>query len=265
MGNIYFTCSFDDGHITDMRLAELLAKYNLKGTFYIPQACNLFSNSLSESQIRELSGSIEVGGHTMSHQVLTHISNEKAETEISNCKRWLEDVTGKPVLSFCPPVGRFNRHHIAAQQKAGFTAMRTVEMLSHSFQGIKKIDDFVILPTTCQVFNHSGMAYVRNNVKRMQFVKFPSLWRFFNADWEMMSRNYINHLCEASRRQNKPVYFHLWGHSWEIAARSLWNSLERFFNHISEIPEITPITNAELANITRQTNLRHETKALVVE
>jgi len=249
-----------------MRLAELLGKYNLKGTFYIPRACNLFSTSLSESQIRDLSGSIEVGGHTMSHLILTHISHEKAQQEISNCKKWLEDVTGKTVSSFCPPVGRFNRYHIAAQQKAGFTAMRTVEMLSHSFQGIKKIDDFVILPTTCQVFNHTGMAYVRNNVKRMQFVKFPSLWRFFNADWEMMSRNYINYLCEVSHRNNQqPVYFHLWGHSWEITARSLWNPLERFFKHISEIPEITPITNAGLANITRQTNLQHETKALIAE
>ena len=115
MGNIYFTCSFDDGHITDMRLAELLGKYNLKGTFYMQKACNIFSSSLTESQIRELSGSIEVGGHTMSHQVLTHISYDKAQLEISNCKKWLEDVTGKAVSSFCPPVGRFNRHHITVQ------------------------------------------------------------------------------------------------------------------------------------------------------
>jgi hypothetical protein len=248
-----------------MRLAELLAKYNLKGTFYIPQACNLFSSSLSESQIRELSGSIEVGGHTMSHQVLTHISHDKAQQEISNCKKWLEDVTGKAVSSFCPPVGRFNRYHIAVQKKAGFTSMRTVEMLSHSFHGIKKVDDFVILPTSCQVFNHTGMAYVRNNVKRMQFVKFPSLWKFFDANWEMMSRNYINYLCEASRRNNKAVYFHLWGHSWEIAARSLWSSLERFFNHISEIEEIIPVTNAELANIARQDQLHEQPKVLVAE
>lgn len=262
MGNIYFTCSFDDGNIADLRLAELLSKYNLKGTFYIPQECNLFSNSLSESQIRELSGSIEVGGHTMSHQVLTHISYERAQSEISNCKKWLEDVTGKAISSFCPPVGRFNRYHIAAQQEAGFTSMRTVEMLSHSLEGIKKIHDFVILPTSCQVFNHTGMAYVRNNVKRMQFVKFPSLWRFFDANWEMMSRNYINHLCEVSRRHNKAVYFHLWGHSWEIAARSLWNSLERFFSHISEIEEIVPITNAELANIARQCLTQNEKREM---
>ena len=201
----------------------------------------------------------------MSHQILTHISYERAQLEISDCKKWLEDVTGKAVSSFCPPVGRFNRFHITAQQKAGFTAMRTVEMLSHSFEGIKKIHDFVILPTSCQVFNHTGMAYVRNNVKRMQFVQFPSLWRFFDHNWEMMSRNYINHLCEVSLKHNKTLYFHLWGHSWEIAACSLWNSLERFLKHISEIEEFIPVTNAGLANIARQRQLHEQPNVLVAE
>jgi hypothetical protein len=57
----------------------------------------------------------------------------------------------------------------------------------------------------------------------------------------------------------------LWGHSWEIAARSLWSSLERFFNHISEIEEIIPVTNAELANIARQDQLHEQPKVLVAE
>jgi peptidoglycan/xylan/chitin deacetylase (PgdA/CDA1 family) len=229
-----------------------LRKYNLKGTFYVPRACNLFSNSLSENEIRELSGLVEIGGHTMSHQVLTTLTFEKAHAEIYDCKTWLEDVTGKAVYSFCPPVGRFNKYHISAQQEAGFTSMRTVEMLSYSFQKIKKIRDFVILPTTCQVYNHTGMAYVRNNVKRMKFLNYPSLWRLFDSNWESMSRNYMNYLCEVSLKQHATLYFHLWGHSWEINNYSLWSSLERFFKAISEIDGIEFLNNAELAGIARK-------------
>ncbi len=36
MNKVYFTTSWDDGSIYDMRLAELLLKYGLKATFYIP-------------------------------------------------------------------------------------------------------------------------------------------------------------------------------------------------------------------------------------
>ena len=32
------TTSWDDGHPLDFKLAELLNKYNLKGTFYIPRS-----------------------------------------------------------------------------------------------------------------------------------------------------------------------------------------------------------------------------------
>ena len=30
------TTSWDDGHPLDLRVAELLAKYGLQGTFYVP-------------------------------------------------------------------------------------------------------------------------------------------------------------------------------------------------------------------------------------
>ena len=95
--------------------------------------------------------------------------------------------------------------------------MRTVEMLSFSLQKIKQACDFVILPTTCQVYNHTGMAYVRNNIKRMKFENYSPFLKLFNPNWEAMSRNYINYLHHASERHPADFYFHLWGHSWEIS------------------------------------------------
>src|SRR4051794_21779274 len=35
---VFITTSWDDGHPLDIRIAELLAKYDLPGTFYIPRA-----------------------------------------------------------------------------------------------------------------------------------------------------------------------------------------------------------------------------------
>jgi peptidoglycan/xylan/chitin deacetylase (PgdA/CDA1 family) len=249
LGKFYFTCSFDDGDIADLRLAELLSKYNLKGTFYIPQSCETVSKSLNESQIKNLSELVEIGGHTISHQVLTLTTKEKARLEIINCKSWLENVTGKPVHSFCPPTGRFNSHHISFQQEAGFKSMRTIEMLSYSFQQIKSIGEFVILPTTTQVYHHTKKAYLNNSIKRLNFRSFPLFSRLFNLDWEEMSYNYISHLNENYGSRNIDYFLHLWGHSWEIEKYSLWTSLERILKKLSEIKGIIPCDNTELSEI----------------
>ena len=223
----------------------------MKGTFYIPQTCDLVSKSLSENQIRDLSNLVEIGGHTISHQVLTHTTYERARLEIYNCKSWLENITGKSVQSFCPPTGRFNRHHVSLQQEAGFRSMRTVEMLSYSLRQIKKLNDFVVLPTTSQVYNHTNMAYLKNCTKRLKFGNYPAFLKLFDSDWEAMSKNYITWLNKISEGKSVEYYFHLWGHSWEIEKYSLWNSLERVFKDMSGIEDLIVCDNSELAEIVR--------------
>lgn len=251
MRKIYFTCSFDDGDVADLRLADLLNKYDLKATLYVPQSCELVSKSLNEQQIRSLSDIVEIGGHTMSHQVLTEATYQHARDEIVNCKNWLEDVIGKEVQSFCPPTGRFKKNHISVQREAGFRAMRTVEMLAYSIKEIKKIDDIVVLPTTCQVYNHKKIAYQRNRFKRFKFGYDPVFKKVYNSDWEVMSRNYITCLDEISKPGKGSYYFHLWGHSWEIESYSLWEGLERIFQRLKKIEGLITCDNAELAEIVR--------------
>lgn len=248
---IYFTCSFDDGDVNDLRLAELLQKYNLKGTFYIPRTCDLVTKILTDEQIRQLSGVAEIGGHTISHQVLTHITDERAEQEIVDCKSWLEDVTGKEVPAFCPPTGRFSKQHILFQKKAGFRVMRTVEMLSYSLKKIEHTNDFVILPTTSQVYNHTKMAYLKNAAKRFKFGRYSLFGKLYNPDWEVMSNNYISYLNEIAEAGNAAYFFHLWGHSWEIEKYSLWNGLEKLFRRLSEMESIVACDNTTLSEIVR--------------
>jgi hypothetical protein len=247
LGKIYFTCSFDDGDVADLKLAELLLKYNLKGTFYIPQNCDLVSKSLSERQIRQLSNIVEIGGHTMTHQVLTHISYERCRWEIFNCKCWLENTTGKPVYTFCPPTGRFNKQHISFQKEAGYTSMRTVEMLRYSLT-TSNSNEFVILPTTIQVYNHSQLNYFKNSLKRFKLGGSIELFKSYHPEWQVMSKNFLNRINKNLFNGNTDYYFHLWGHSWEIEKYSLWNSLEIFLKDISEAKNMIFCTNSELAD-----------------
>lgn len=250
MRKIYFTCSFDDGDVADLRLAELLLKYNLKGTFYIPKTCNLVSKSLSEPQIHHLSNVVEVGGHTMSHRVLTHITYEKCRSEIFNCKAWLEDTTGKPVHTFCPPTGRFNNRHISLQKEAGFTSMRTVEMLRYSLK-INEAKEFIVLPTTIQVYNHAQSSYLKNSLKRFQINSCIEVFKRYHSEWQVMGAKFIDQINQGLGNKGTDYYFHLWGHSWEIEKYSLWHSLEIFFKNINAMPNMIFCTNSELAEIIR--------------
>lgn len=248
---IYFTCSFDDGDVYDLRLTELLVKYKLRGTLYIPRFCDLVSANLSSGQIRELSAVVEIGGHTLNHQVLTRIQNNTAQQEIFGCKSWLEDITGNPVTSFCPPTGRFNKYHIEQQRAAGFKLMRTVEMLSYSLSSHKQIGDFVVMPTTVQSYDHQKIAYLRNSFKRFRFNHYFLLEKLFEPDWEVMSEAFLAYLEKFSALNRQPVVFHLWGHSWEIEKYALWNRLERFFSRISQLDNIVTCDNKGLSEYVR--------------
>jgi len=64
MGSLkLITTSWDDGHPKDFKIAELLDKYNLQATFYIPKE-NAEHEVMKEERILELSKKYEIGGHT---------------------------------------------------------------------------------------------------------------------------------------------------------------------------------------------------------
>ena len=65
MRPVIVTTSWDDGHLLDLRTAELLRSCGLTGTFYV--SIRSRRTQLSVSQLRELeSMGVEIGSHTTS-------------------------------------------------------------------------------------------------------------------------------------------------------------------------------------------------------
>ncbi len=147
----YITTSWDDGHPLDFRVADLLTKYELPGTFYVPRTSE--HGTISEDQLRELSSAFEIGSHTLNHVDLNDAIEPVARKEIEDSKSWVEDNTGVPCQMFCPPKGRYSSRHLGLIRNAGFTGMRSVEFLSFAFPRTKA--GIAVMPTTIQAHPHT--------------------------------------------------------------------------------------------------------------
>ena len=83
-----FTSSWDDGFPSDLRVADLLKKYDLQGTFFVPVVNKENRPVLKANEVAHLAASFEIGGHTFSHSYLRDkLSLEEIRTEIWNGKK----------------------------------------------------------------------------------------------------------------------------------------------------------------------------------
>jgi peptidoglycan/xylan/chitin deacetylase (PgdA/CDA1 family) len=229
----YITTSWDDGYPADRRLSELLAKYELKATFYVPRS-NEEHRVMEEQDIYALSRNFEVGGHTLHHSNLTKMPLSGAVTEIRGCYDWLSDLLQEKPVSFCPPFGAFGDDCAGAIYEAGFRTIRTTELLSTDVGGR-------ILNTTLQVFPHSGYTYLKHLLLRRRLGNLRR-WRRsgYSGDLFRLLDHYLEHI------EQQGGCFHLWGHSWEIEENNDWDLVEAIFRKISRLPGFNYVENRGL-------------------
>lgn len=75
---------------------------------------------------------VDIGGHTVSHPILSQLDDDAARQEIEAGKHQLEAITGKPVRMFAYPNGKvgmdFNERHARMAKEAGYSAAFTTDM-----------------------------------------------------------------------------------------------------------------------------------------
>ena len=238
MGPI-FTCSIDDGHPSDMRMAELLDKHGLHATFFIPIKNREGAEVMSSLQIREIDERFEVGSHTYDHCFLKDVPVEEAYFQIAEGKKQLEDILGKPVAGFCYPGGKFGPEHASLVRSAGFRYARTTVNLrfdagSNAFE----------MPTTFQFYPHDRSVYLRNFAKAGQWASRRQglLLALLHKDWIARLYALFDHACEHGGA------FHLWGHSQDIDKLDAWKQLDRFLSYVAARISIrNRLSNSQLA------------------
>ena len=233
---MWFTTSWDDGHPLDLRLAGLMARHGICGTFYCPVENVEGLPVMSAVDMRALDGSYEIGSHTLDHVYANRLSARQWAVQVVRGKAALEDRLGHAVQGFCYPGGKLTRASASAVQRAGFGYARTTENF--------RVDcgaDRLLMPTSLQFFPHSRSVLWRNFAAHGKWGRRWPLARacLSSADFESRLRAALDVATRGG------FGFHLWGHSWEIDIYGLWPQLDRFFAHVADtLPVSARLSNA---------------------
>lgn len=227
------TTSWDDGHIDDIRLADLLKKYSLPATLYISPYNREWKRDelLDEDAICAMSKDFDIGAHTLTHPVLTNISLDEAEAEIKGSKIYLEDLLNKEIPVFCYPKGLFNTQIKQLVRKAGFSGARTIQAFRTNFP-----KDTYEMGTTNHTVNcrlpYSLIIALANDVRFVPLV--------FTKDWLEFSKRTF----DVVRREGG--VWHFWSHSWQVTNEGWWSKLEELFSYIANHDGVLYLTNSQL-------------------
>ncbi|MBR2152491.1 MAG: polysaccharide deacetylase family protein [Clostridia bacterium] len=220
------TFSYDDGVTQDIRLIELLNKYNLKCTF------NLNSKLLSQKgiiirngqrishykihpdDVRDLYEGHEIAVHTLTHPNLTQCSGDEIIHQVETDRVNLSNLAGYDVVGMAYPCGGVNNDDRVAKiikENTGVKYCRTI--------------------TTNDCFDIQENLYRFNPTSHhLDFEKLMRLGEEFIA-----------------LKPETPKIFYIWGHSYEMDFNAdYWVKLENFFKLISNKDDIFYGTNKDV-------------------
>lgn len=236
MNKLRVTTSWDDGTVTDLKLAQILEKYGIKGTFYISKSHP--NNPLSEKDVVALDRKFEIGAHSISHPDLTKITLLQAKREIRDSKTYLEDLVGHDVSMFAYPYGRYNKKIAKIVEHSRFNAARTCEP-----------GDFSLPKNPYQwhvtLFASNGSPLMALKI----WGKFHLLKTSALLDWENRATSLFDLALQ------KGGIYHIYGHSIEFESNNEWDKLERVLKHISSKEGVQYMTNGEIIELSQRKEL----------
>jgi peptidoglycan/xylan/chitin deacetylase (PgdA/CDA1 family) len=246
------TTSWDDGHHTDLRLAERLAAYALKATFYV--ALNHPGDKdIGDDEIRALQRmGMEIGSHTLTHRLLTGRSAEEVRYELAESKTRLEDITGAPVVAFSYPEGAFTVAACVALAETGYTLGRTTMAFRTS-----TMFDPTRMPISIDFRRASRVALARHALRDANIAGLADWLRLARLETEPVKLGKL--LFDAALARGG--IFHLNARSWEIDGNGLWQELDALLSHVAHRPGVHYTTNSEALSLTQLEPQRGHAKA----
>jgi peptidoglycan-N-acetylglucosamine deacetylase len=235
---VIVTTSWDDDASSGLDMAHLLGERGLPGTFYVPTGQLGEPSRFTRRDLVALAGDgFEIGGHTVSHRILTEVNQSDLVREVGDCKKTLEQILGREVATFCYPRGRFNAAVVGEVERAGYRGARTTRMLctQAEFPAMK-------MPTTIQAFPHGRSNYVRNAIRLKGTIELAksSFDLLAFESWLALGKKLFDRVLAQGG------VWHLYGHPWEIEKLNLWSQVKEILDYVAQREGVTYLTNAQL-------------------
>lgn len=205
--------SFDDGAKEDLRLFDLIVKHGIfdEVIMYLPSEWITYNlnegrEPLTVEDVFALDEYIEIGSHSVSHNLLTRIPLFEAEREITESKVQLEALLNHDVTSFCCPRGYSNPELQKIIGKHYKTARNTL------VGSLKPPEDPLWQSTAVHIGGKRRKEYE-------------------GTTWLEHGLGLIEK-AHAMEEEGEEVVFHVWGHSWEMTREAAWHDAETFFQEL---------------------------------
>lgn len=192
--------SWDDGTISDLKMAELMMKYSIPTVFYWPsyiqESKNLAmtSNWLKEKECKEIASNFEIGSHSVHDKPMKKMQIAQISCEIHDSRKYFQDLTGQPINSFAYPKNSTNNLIKNLIRGAGYTSARSILVGFLSEGG-----DAFEMKCTVQI-----------GIDRIEYQ---------DKSWELFAEDMVS-------KANEDSVFHIFGNSWDIESFGDWNNLE---------------------------------------
>ena len=220
------TFSYDDGVTQDIRLIELLNKYDLKCTFNLNSQLlgtgkvvmrrgkRISHYKIQPIDVKTVYEGHEVAVHTLSHPNLVNCYEDEIIRQVEKDRLALSELAGYEVIGMAYPSGKINTDDRVAdviRKNTGVQYARTIPD-THSFDVQEDLLQF------------------RPTMYHLDFEKMMELGREF-----------------IDLKPEKPQIFYIWGHSYEMDyGEDYWLQLEEFFKLIGHRDDIFYGTNKEV-------------------
>lgn len=119
--------TFDDGYADAYDAAlPILQRYGFTATFYIVSGFVGQPGYMGWDQLARLrDAGMEIGAHTVDHQMLTRLDLPEMQRQIAQSRQDLERELGISISSFCYPVGDYDETVVDQVRAAGYTSAVT--------------------------------------------------------------------------------------------------------------------------------------------
>ena len=222
------TFSYDDGMTQDVRLIELLNKYNLKCTFNInsgklglnliqsrPNGRRVARYRIHADDIRSIYEGHELAAHTLTHPLLPSLDDAEVIRQVEQDRLQISELAGYEVVGFAYPCGGVN----------------------HDDRVVKLIQE------------NTGIQYARTILRNDSFDPQEDLLRFKPNTHHLNDPQRIEEITRrfVEMETDKPQILYIWGHSYEMDfEEDSWARLENLFAYLANRDDIFYGTNKEI-------------------